>query len=112
MYSCLRAYLYVIFCQQTCPLDLLCVDYIFHIYFLLFLSDLSTHQSASEERVKQLREEIKAANTIKISQLEAEIAALECMLLYLEYITCSHCLLYMYGEVVSKNNIILANGAL
>ena len=80
--------MYVIFYQQTCPLDLLyCVYRLHHpsTFILLFPSDLSTHQSASEERVKQLREEIKATNTIKISQLEAEIAALTCMLLYLKY---------------------------
>ena len=40
MYACVSAFMYVTFCQQTCPLDQLCVDYsnLSHFLALFFRS--------------------------------------------------------------------------
>ena len=97
MHACIHVcvYIYVIFCQWICPLDQLCVEYNNPFTFLFFFSDLSTHQSASQETLQQLQEELKVAKCSmcqekdqKISRLEtrlhsqdAEIAALRCMLI-------------------------------
>ena len=92
MHTCMYVYTYVILPANLSIWPIVCRVHN-PFTFLLFSSDLSTHQSASEQRVQQLQEKLEAANKMcqekdqKIVQLEtklqsqeADIATLRCTL--------------------------------
>ena len=129
MHTCMCVYMYVIFTSKLILFTWPIVCRVHNPFtFLLFSSDLSTHQSASEERVQQLQEKLEAANKMcqekdqKIAQLEtklqsqeAEITTLRCTLVVIWNTCTCRCMLlacsmqFEYLLNVALRNLEISN---